>query len=105
MALEDGSPPADALVPASMSGLEHAARVLVQKLAREHAASRASILFRLEHVGRLEEPLVHEESMRYAQRARGARVIRETAVRLLRLELGLPADPLPLEVEGWDAAP
>lgn len=101
--------PVDALerveVSLEAAGIEHAARFLVQKLARERAAYRAAIVYRLDHANQLQDPATAVELMRLVRRAHSARDLRELAFTALRLELKLPERPTQIEVEGWGTAP
>lgn len=101
--------PVDALERVEVSleagGIEFAARFLVQKIARERAAYRAVIVYRLEHANQLQDPATASLFTRLVRRAHSARDLRELAVKALRVELKLPDDPTAIEVEGWGEAP
>jgi hypothetical protein len=89
--------------------IEHDARILVQKIARETAAVHAANVARLErrkiYIGTA-EAVAHEERIAKLDRnARNARVFRESAVVALRRTLGLPDDPTQAECGDWGEAP
>jgi hypothetical protein len=89
--------------------IEHSARHLVQKLAREAAAVHAANVVRLQRartpVGTAENIEYSSTLQRLDRAARNARIFRDQALILLRRDLGLPDEPTQSEIGDWGAAP
>lgn len=92
--------------PRTPTGVDFAARVLVQKIARANAARHAISVFQQEHHGfRGLNPLDRIELFKLRKRAHIAERFVDVAVQNLRLELGLNLYPTQAECAGWGETP
>jgi 23S rRNA maturation mini-RNase III len=91
--------------------IEHEARALVQKLARESAAVHGANVARMERSRAAPMPTsvaaieFAERIAKLDRRARNARIFRDAALVNLRRALDLPDDPTQAEIADWGEAP
>jgi hypothetical protein len=87
------------------SVVEQLTRMLVQQIARENAANRAVLLYRMANAHAMADPETRARALSLSRRARHARMYRDSTYKELRLALGLSEEPSQVEIGDWGEAP